>query len=103
MRGTTETQRPRHGLKWTDLLRRFPMWLLNDVPERGPKYARRSLMVILPVAAVAIGFFVWSLVFLSIWIALTLGLVVMGLAFLVILIAVSRILPGKLPAERDVL
>lgn len=84
-------------------LRDFPMWLFNDVPERDPKYARRSLMVILPVATIAVGFFVWSLVFLSIWIALTLGIVVMGLAFLVILIAVNRILPRKLPVERDML
>jgi hypothetical protein len=84
-------------------LRDFPMWLFNDVPERDPKYAHRSLAVILPVAAVAIGFFVWLLVAVSVWIALTLGLVVMGLAFLVILVAVNQILPKKLPAERDML
>jgi len=63
-------------------LRDFPMWLFNDIPERDPRYAHRSLMVILPLATVAIGFFVWSLVALSIWIALTLGLVVIGLALL---------------------
>jgi hypothetical protein len=84
-------------------LRDFPMWLLNDVPERDPKYAHRSLIVILPVATVAIGFFVWLLVAVSVWIALTLGLVVMGLAFLVILAAVNRILPKKLPVEKDML
>jgi hypothetical protein len=84
-------------------LRDFPMWLFNDVPARDPKYARRSLMVILPIAAVAIGFFVWLLVAVSIWIALTLGLVVIGLAFLVILVAVNRILPKKLPADREML
>ena len=82
-------------------LRDFPMWLFNDVPERGPKYAHRSLMVILPVAPVAIGFFIWSLVALSVWMALTLGLVVLGLAFLVILIRVNRIVPRKLPVEKD--
>ena len=45
MRGTTETQRLRHGPKWIDLLRGFPVWLLKDVPKRGPKRAHRSLMV----------------------------------------------------------
>ena len=84
-------------------LRDFPMWLFNDVPERDPKYAHRSLMVILPIATVAIGFFVWSLVALSIWIALTLGLVVMGLAFLAILVAVNRIVPKKLPTDKEML
>ncbi len=84
-------------------LRDFPMWLFNDVPERDPQYARRSIIVILPIATVAIGFFVWSLVALSIWIALTLGLVVIGLAFLVILVAVNRILPKKLPADKEML
>jgi hypothetical protein len=84
-------------------LRDFPMWLFNDIPERDPRYAHRSLMVILPVATVAIAFFVWSLVALSIWIALTLGLVVIGLAFLVILVAVNRIVPKKLPADKEML
>jgi len=84
-------------------LRDFPMWLFNDVPERDPKYAHRSLMVILPVATVAVGFFVWLLLAVSIWIALTLGLAVIGLAFLVIIIAVSRILPKKLPVDKEML
>jgi len=84
-------------------LRDFPMGLLNEIPERGPQYAYRSLAVSLPVAAVAVGFFVWLLVAVSIWIALTLGLVVIGLTFLVILFAVDRILPRKLPVERGML
>ena len=84
-------------------LRDFPMWLLNEIPERDPRYAYRSLAIILPVAAVAIGFFVWLLVAVSIWIALTIGLVVLGLAFLVILFAVNRILPKKMPVERNML
>jgi len=84
-------------------LRDFPMWLFNDVPERDPKYAHRSIMVILPVATIAVGIFVWLLVAVSIWIALTLGLLVTELALLVILFAVSRILPKKLPVEKDML
>ena len=84
-------------------LRDFPMWLFNDVPERDPRYAHRSLAVILPVTAIAVGVFVWLLVAVSIWLALTLGIVVMGAAFFVILLAVNRILPKKLPVEKDML
>jgi len=77
------------------------MWLLNDVPERDPGFAYRALLVIFPVAAITIGFFVWCLVFLSIWIALTVGIAVMALGFIGVLAAVNRIMLGKTPRDRD--
>jgi len=84
-------------------LRDFPMWLFNDVPERQPRYAYRSLMVIVPIATVAIGFFVWSLVALSLWIALTAGVALTALGFVVVLRLVNRIAPKKLPADKEML
>jgi len=84
-------------------LRDFPMWLFNDVPERQPRYAYRSLMVIVPIATVAIGFFVWSLVALSLWIALTAGVGLTALGFVVVLRLVNRIAPKKLPADKEML
>ena len=82
-------------------LRDFPRFLLNDVPEVQPKYAYRSLFVIVPVAAVSIGFFVWSLICMPVWIALTVGIVAIVLGFFVILRSVDRIVPRKLPANRE--
>ena len=84
-------------------LRDFPMWLFNDVPERQPRYAYRSLMVIVPIATVAIGFFVWSLVALSLWIALTAGVALIAPGFVVVLRLVNRIAPKKLPADKEML
>ena len=82
-------------------LRDFPMWLLNDVPEKQPKYAYRSLLVIVPIAVVSIGFFVWSLVALPLWIALTAGIAVIALAFMAVLGLVNRIVPKKFPTDED--
>ena len=84
-----------------DLLRDFPMWLFNDVPERQPKYAYRSLLVIVPIAVISIGFFVWSLIALSMWIALTAGIAIIALAFVAVVIAVDRIVPKKVPTDRE--
>jgi len=84
-----------------DLLRDFPMWLFNDVPERPPKYAYRSLLVIVPIAVISIGFFVWSLIALSMWIALTAGIAIIALAFVAVVIAVDRIVPKKVPTDRE--
>jgi hypothetical protein len=77
------------------------MWLLNDGPERELKFAYRALFIIVPVAAISIGFFVWCLVALSIWIALTAGIGVIALGFICVLAAVNRIMLGKTPAGRD--
>ena len=84
-----------------DLLRDFPMWLFNDVPERQPKYAYRSLLVIVPIAVISIGFFVWSLIALSMWIALTAGIAIIATAFVAVVIAVDRIVPKKVPTDRE--
>ena len=84
-------------------LRDFPTWLFNDIPERQPMYAYRSLMVIVPIATVAIGFFVWSLVALSLWIALTAGVALIAPGFVVVLRLVNRIAPKKLPADKEML
>jgi len=93
--------RQRQGPKARDLLRDFPMWLLNDIPERQPKFAYRALLVIFPVATITVGFFVWCLVALSIWIALTAGIAVMALGFMVVLAVVNRIMPDKFLTDRD--
>lgn len=77
------------------------MWLLNDVPERQPKFAYRALLIIVPVATISIGFFVWCLVALSIWIALTVGIAVIALGFIAVFAAVNRIMLGKEPTDRD--
>jgi len=77
------------------------MWLLNDIPERQPKFAYRALLVIFPVATITVGFFVWCLVALSIWIALTAGIAVMALGFMVVLAVVNRIMPDKFLTDRD--
>ena len=77
------------------------MWLLNDVPEREPKFAYRALLVIVPVAAISIGFFVWCLVALPVWEALTAGIAVIALGFIAVLAAVNRIMLGKMPAAKD--
>ncbi len=82
-------------------LRDFPRFLLNDVPEVQPKYAYRSLLVIVPIAVVSIGFFVWALVALSIWIALTVGIAITALGFVTSVRLVSRIVPKRIPTNRE--
>jgi len=77
------------------------MWLLNDVPERESKFAYRALLVIVPVAAASIGFFVWCLVALPVWAALTAGIAVIALGFIAVLAVVNRIMLGKMPATKD--
>jgi hypothetical protein len=102
MKSLSSSQKQRRrGPSWGDLLRDFPIWLLNDVPEREPKFAYRALLVIIPVAAISIGFFVWCLVALSIWIALTAGIAVLALGFIAVLAAVNRIMFGKMPRHGD--
>jgi hypothetical protein len=82
-------------------LRDFPRFLLNDVPEVQPKYAYRSLLVIVPIAVVSIGFFVWALVALSVWIALTVGIAIIALGFVTSVRLVSRIVPKRIPTNRE--
>ena len=82
-------------------LRDFPLWLLNDVPERQPKYAHRSLLVLIPIAGISIGFFVWSLVVLPLWIALTAGIAAIVLGFVAVQALVNRIVPKRLPPDED--
>ena len=89
------------GPKAMNLLRDFPMWLFNDVPEPQPKYARRSVLVIASIAAISIGLFAWTAVSLPWWIALTAGLVLIVLSFVATVNLVDRIVPKKLPKDGD--
>ncbi len=75
------------------------MWLLNDVPEKQPKYTYRSLLVIFPLATLSIGFFVWAVVKLPLWIALPAGIVVIAFAFILTFRIVNRIIPDHLPKD----
>ena len=91
----------RRGPKALDLLHDFLPWLLNDVPERQPKYAYLSLLVIIPVFLVLIALCVWFAVSLPWWMAMPMGIAAAVLGFLVVVALVGRILPKKLPADRE--
>jgi hypothetical protein len=95
------TTKQRQQPKAMDLLRDFPVWLFNDIPERPPKYAYRSLLVIFPIAVVSIAFFVWSLIALPIPIALLAGTLSMAVGFIVVLRLVDRIVPKRFPKNED--
>jgi hypothetical protein len=81
--------------------RDFPAWLFNDVPEREPKYAYRSLLVIFPVATISIGVFVWALISLPLRLALPIGAFAIGLGFWTVLRLVDRIVSPKFPTTRE--
>ena len=85
-----------------DLLRDFPAWLLNDVPERQPKYAYLSLLVIIPVFLLLIGLFVWFAASLPWWMAVPMGICAIVLGFFAVVALVGRIVPKKLPTDREI-
>lgn len=82
-----------------DLLRDFPPWLLNEVPERQPKYL--SLLAIVPILLLLIGLRVWLAVSLPWWMAVPMGIGAIILGFLAVVGLVGRIVPKKLPIDRE--
>jgi hypothetical protein len=71
------------------------------VPERGAKYRYLSTLVVVPAAVISLGLLFWLGVSLPWWGALPLGLATIALCFFLVLWIVNRILPRKLPTERD--
>ena len=84
-------------------LRQFPRFLLNDVPERHPKYLYLSLLVIVPILTASIGVLLWLATSAPWWIALLAGIAGLAIGFLTVLRLVDRILPKKLPVDKDML
>jgi hypothetical protein len=69
--------------------------------ERGSKYRYRSGPVIVVIALISIGLFVWLAISLPWWAGFPSGVAVIAVGFLVLLKLVNRILPKKFPASED--
>ena len=71
-------------------------------PERDPKYAHRSLLVIVPVATACVGAIAWSLLAFPFWFAVLFSVAAIVLAFVLVLVLVDRIVPKKMPINKEV-
>ena len=71
-------------------------------PERDPKYAHRSLLVIVPVATVCVAAIAWSVLVFPFWFAVLFSVAAIVLSFVLVLVLVDRIVPKKLPVNKEV-
>ena len=69
--------------------------------ERGSKYRYRSGPVIVVIALISIGLFVWCAISLPWWAGLPAGVAALAVEFLVLLKLVNHILPKKFSASED--
>ena len=74
---------------------------LMEMPERDAQYRYRAILAMWLLGPVVFGLFLWAAVSLPWWKALPLGLALIGTAVFVLLKVVSRILPNKLPQQKD--
>lgn len=69
--------------------------------ERGAKYRYLSVFVIVAVALISIGLFLWFTISLPWWVGLPAGIAVLAAGFLLLLKLVNRIVPKKFPTGED--
>jgi hypothetical protein len=71
-------------------------------PERDPKYAHRSLLVIVPVAIACLAAIAWSVLVFQLWFAVLFSVAAVVLGFVLVFVLVDRIVPKKLPVNKEV-
>jgi len=77
------------------------LFSLMEPAERDSKYRYRSVPVIVVVALVSIGLFLWLASSLPWWVGLPAGVALLALGFLMLLRLVNCILPKKFPVAED--
>jgi len=71
-------------------------------PERDPKYAHRSLLVIVPVATACVAAIAWSVLVFPFWFAVLFSVAAIVLGFVLVLVLVDRIVPKKMLINKEV-
>ncbi len=73
------------------------LFSLMEPAERGSKYRYLSTPVIVVVALIAIGLFLWFAISLPWWVGFPVGVAVLAACFLLVLKLVNNIVPKKFP------
>jgi hypothetical protein len=77
------------------------LFSLMGPAEQGSKYRYLSAPVIVVVALVSIGLFLWLAISLPWWVGLPTGVAVLVAGFLLVLKVVNNIVPKKFPSGED--
>lgn len=77
------------------------LFSLMEPAERSAKYRYLSAPLIVVVALISIGLFLWFAISLPWWVGLPAGVAVLAAGFLLVLKLVNTIVPKKFPTGED--